>query len=163
MKKLILTLLLSVFSLPILAQKIYRSSYQIGITKEKDLNNFGFTIETSQGIRIWKYFVVSTNISYTRFTKYNLNILPIKGEIKWYIFDLTDDDSINNYYIFLNAGKNLKLGNNFANDYSASIGFGINIPMDEKFLDIAMVHYSSGSKDHNIDIDSYGIKIGLTF
>lgn len=163
--KLYFILFMSLFATPTFAQKVYRSSYQISITKEETANNFGFSIETSQGIRVWKHFIVSANVSYTRFTKHNVNFLPIKGEVKWYLFDLTSNDDENNYYVFLNAGKNLKLGNNFANDYSASIGFGINIPLnyDNTFLDITMMRTSVGSMHHNIDTDSYGLKIGLTF
>lgn len=143
--------------------KTYRSSYNISVAKDEKNSNFSIGIETSQGIRIWRYFILSANISYHYHTKTKVNILPILGEVKWYLYDLKDDQDFNPY-LFLNVGPNLKLGSKFSDGGSANIGMGFNFKIGEQMGNLAIFKTSEGSYYyHKPNIDGYGLKFGITF
>lgn len=166
MKKILFILLLSSITPLIFAQeKIYRSSYNINILNEHGTNHFGFGIETSHGIRVWRYFILSANLGYNRYTHLDKNLMYLAGELKWHYFNIKDDKEVKPY-LFLSVGPNLKLGNNFIDGGTASIGIGINITGDYNHqFNLAIVKTSEGSyySNNKYHIDSFGLKLGITF
>lgn len=150
----------------IYSQKLtkYQSSYNLNITKESARNdNFSFGIETSQGIKVLRYFVISANISLNKFSNLDKYFLPFKGEIKWYYNEVGEEFA--NPYLFLNAGPNIKLGDRFADGTSASLGIGVNFELGQNIYNLCIYRSSQSFylSNESYEIESFGLSLGINF
>lgn len=163
-----LTLGLALTGVSIFAQQsdIYKSSYTTNFSIEDHQSSLGTGVETSQGVRIWRYFILSANISYTHFPTLNKSSLPVKADAKIYFNNLKKEKNLRPF-VFYNIGSNIKLSDNFLKGTASSVGLGLDFKIKNKPYNISVFVADHGyyTIDNSIflsnNIGSAGIKLGL--
>ncbi len=153
--------------------KLYTNTnlFEFYANKESNYSNLvvekyrgvGLEINSFHGIFILKRFALSLGVGVSFTISDEYMSLPIVGDLKWY-----SDDYGNGSYLFINTGRNLKLGN-FKAGQSSKMGIGTTIDSNEDIQYILEIYLKSkeltlnDKTNFNYQTTSIGVAFGIKF